>query len=404
MKKILIKTTEAGGYNRETTSSGIIEVDNDWVQEKEEGTIYYNTHVDNYNYFSMIDNQVRKQYAKCEEYSIKPIIEKIYKDAGVDTNSIKKYPVEGYYYKTPGLRKYFQLVRNLQENPNVYSKVVDSKEVEEITWLLGNTIWGTIPSARSLTTFPRMKDIMTHTTNGLKYQENWTIPNIMKTIEKYATGNTNLVELAFLTGDIRCLTAGCETNALYREMGFCLASGCMMPGVTPQFPKEVHVYHWDVSENIDEMGPKLVDKYNEVINRFQNSDMLSSYKAYDLIEPNLLNFETLVRDLESPRVAMLGQCVDDRKYYHWILDKNEVKEKWSSGIITTETYINKKDPIEFDDWDMSGVEEEDENGNKTINMNKLWGTSEPGFDNITLMGDLNSGDITIRGSDIIKKV
>jgi len=378
MKKVLIKTTEAGGYNRKTTEE-IREVENDWEHEREEGVLYYNTHIDNYNYFSMVDNQVRKQYARCEEFSIKPIVEKVYRDAGVDMNTIKKYPVEGYYYKTPGLRKYFQLVRNLQENPDVYSKVTDSKETEELIWLLGNTIWGTIASERSLTIFPRMKDIMTHTMNDLGLKELWTIPNIMKCLDECATGNTNLVELAYLTGDIRCLTAGCETNALYREMAFC-CSGCIGASIgEPQYPKEVHVYHWDVSVNVEAMGIILVDKYNEVINRFEKEDLLTTYKAFPLTAPSLENFRRLDMNLESPRVAMLGQCLYDREYYHWILDKGEVTEKWSTGIITTETYKNKTEPIEFDDWDMSGVEDEDEDGNKTVNFNKLWGSDIPGM-------------------------
>jgi hypothetical protein len=366
MKKILIKTVEAGGYNRVTTTSDIMEVADDWEHEKEEGTIFKHTHIDDYNYFSMIDNQVRQEYALCEEYSIKPLIEKMYKDAGVSTDNLKQYPVEGYYYKTPGLRQYFQLVRNLQETPEVYNEIEDSKETEEIIWLLGNSIWGTVSSDRSLTPFPRMKDIMTHTLNGLVLKDEWTIPKIMAKLEKSATGNTNLVELAYLTNDVRCLTAGCETNALYREMSLCYASGISNINVEPRYPKEVFIYHWDVTEKVDEMGPKLVNKYNEVIERFQ-TEKDDSNRIYsmggrrlsrELIAPTLINRDQFTWFLESPRVAMLGQCEDDRQYYHWILDKNEVKEEWSAGIITTETYTNNQPPVSFDDWDTSGKEPE----------------------------------------------
>ncbi len=315
-----------------------------------ENIIYNHIHITDYNYFSMIDNQVRSEYTLCEEYTLLPLVENLYKINGISTEDIKHYPVEGYYYKTKGLTRFFQLIRNLQENNDVYDKVnLQSKEAEDLKWLLGNSIWGTVESKRSLTPFPRMKDILTHTLNSLLFKPNWTIENILKTIDNFATGNPNLVELAYLTNDIRCLTAGAETNALYREISFC-CSGAMIGS----FEKIVDIYHWDVSEKVQNLGEKLIDKYNEVLNKFQkeisesNDYRKSMTSSRDLklsechritpkllIKPTIENHNDFNNKLEFPRVAMLGQCLDDGQYYHWILDNDKVTERWADGVITT---------------------------------------------------------------------
>jgi len=363
--------------------------------DKDANIEYKHYKIDDYNYFSMIDNQVRSEYSLCEEYTLLPLVEKMYKENGLKPipENLIHYPVEGYYYKTKGLTKFFQLIRNLQENPEVYKKIQSSNTVEDFKWLLGNNIWGTVPSLRSETLFPRMKDILTHTMNSLQYKPEWYIDNIMAMLPKYSTGVANLVELAYLTGDIRCLTAGAETNALYREMSFCLASGC---GSFFAPMKIVNVYHWEVNSEVQELGERLVDSYNEILNKFckefTNQDSmtpsLTSKKTLGygnenygrsipklLVKPTKGNQIKLIQDLESPRVAMLGQCIDDGMYYHWILDGNKVVERWSDGMITTENYVNKDKPEQFNNWDFSGVTGED----GKINMGKLWSTTSDTF-------------------------
>ena len=130
--------------------------------DKEANIMYHDVHIDDYNYFSMIDNQIRSEYTLCEEFTLLPKILKLYKDNEIspEEKDLIHYPTEGYYYKTPGLTRFFQLVRNLQENPTVYKKVKPSIEVDELIWLFGSSIWGTVPSLRSETIFPRMKDIL----------------------------------------------------------------------------------------------------------------------------------------------------------------------------------------------------------------------------------------------------
>lgn len=304
------------------------------------------------------------------------------------------YPVEGYYYKTEGLKKYFQLIRNLQENEDVYSKInLESKEIKDLVWLLRNTVWGTVPSQRTKSPFPRQKDILTVTMDALQIKPMWTIPNILSTLKDWATGVPNLVELAYLTKDIRCLTAGAETNALYREFAVCF-SGCIGSIARPL--KIVNVYHWKVSEDVQSLGEKLVDKYNEILNKFvtniapvtdytpsaipQGSRMLWPMETRKnpklLIGPTEQNQESMlsIQELETPRVAMLGLCKDDGQYYHWILDNDKVTEAWSNGMITTENYINKTGPEMFDitNWDWSGVDEKNENGETVTDATKLW--------------------------------
>lgn len=389
------------------------------VEEKEDAfyeNLYYE--VDDYSYFAMVDNQVRSEYALCEEYTLLPMVKKLYADNGIsiEEKDLVHYPTEGYYYKTEGLRKFFQLVRNLQENPTVYNKVDrNAPEVGELIWLFGNTIWGTVASKRSETIFPRMKDILTHTLNSLQLKPLWTIDNIMKTIHSFATGNANLVELAYLTGDIRCLTAGAETNSLYREMSFC-CSGCY---IAPKKTITKRFYDWKVSEKVENLGDRLIDKYNEVLGRFQkvlaNPDdkRISAIPrkgvfAYAgtrnepklLIKPKLDNHESMLsnQDLESPRVAMLGACLDDGTYYHWILDNDKVREQWANGVITTENYINRTGPEKADLslWDMSAVKDKE----GKINLNKLWSTESDKYAHPMIMaGIVQAGGEVIQWND-----
>jgi len=389
--------------------------------DKEANIMYHDVHIDDYNYFSMIDNQIRSEYTLCEEFTLLPKILKLYEDNGISSKEkdLVHYPTEGYYYKTPGLTRFFQLVRNLQENPSVYKKIKPSIEVDELVWLFGKSIWGTVVSERSKTIFPRMKDILTHSLNYLQLAPLWTIPNIMDTLPKFATGNPNLVELAYLTGDIRCLTAGAETNALYREMGFCMSGCCVISAP----PKDVYRYHWDVKENVQSLGEKLVDLYNEILNKFQKefagpSDGKTSYTAslkttYIMLpgmssdtyvrklpkliqKPTVENHSSFKNNLESPRVAMLGQMLDSPMHYHWILDNDKVTEKWAAGVITTENYINKTGPELFDKWDMSGVKDAD---GKT-NLGKLWSTNNPKFDHPEIVpGIVQTKDMTVLWND-----
>ena len=299
-------------------------------------------------FYSMVENQVRTKYARCEENTLLPLVENIYKLNKIEDVKLIDFPVEGYYYKTPKLRRYFQLVRNLQENPEIYSEIKDSNEVSELTWLLNSTVWGTKKSERTEGRFPRMRDILSITLDELKFAENWKIDIILKKLPEFATGNANLVELGYLTGDIACLTASAETNALYRDFSMCLFSGCGSFNV-----KYVDIYHWKVKPEVDEMGKRLVEKYNEILNHFEKSANL-------LIHPNINNHIGFDKSLESPRVAMLGRNMDTGTYYHWIMETGgNVREEWSTGVITTEGYKNGKESMPFQLFDFSGLKQED---------------------------------------------
>lgn len=44
------------------------------IMDREENTEYRHYEVQDYHYFSMIDNQIRSEYALCEEYTLLPMI------------------------------------------------------------------------------------------------------------------------------------------------------------------------------------------------------------------------------------------------------------------------------------------------------------------------------------------
>lgn len=276
--------------------------------------------IKNYEYFAAIDNQVREIFSKFEETVMNKKLFDIYKINNIKEDEIIEYPIEGYYYKSIRLKKYFQMIRNLQQNDKIYTNIKESEEVEELKQFLSDTIWGTIKSDTTNSPFPKMKDILTI---SMEKCGKWTIEDITKEINNNITNNPNLVELAALTKDIKCLVAGAETNCLYREMAF---KCCYM--------KEEYI--WLVDKEVEDLGTKLVERYNEIMSNFK-------YTAKIKI-PTIQNISLLNIKLENPRVACLGMDELGR-YYHWILDGDTVIEKWHNKIITTENY--GKEPDKF---------------------------------------------------------
>jgi hypothetical protein len=296
--------------------------------------------ITNTDYFFMVDNQVRDIFAKFEETVILPKVEHLYNINKINHSVLKEYPIEGYYYKTKALTRYFKLIRNIQHNSLVYENIdIETPEFMLIKNICDRDIFGTIPSD-GLSPLPRRKDIMTICMEIMK--EGWSIENIMSNLDNYKTGNANLVELAYLTKNPACLTSGCETNSLYRM--FALISGCYIGKMIPT----VYEYVWLVDKEVEDLGTNLVAEYNKIFDMFE----LGKYNQYIgtnlskryLVAPSVKLCGDLDKKAETPRVAFLGHNLAAATNYYWILEKNmTVRDLWSKNFLTTKSYMETGD-------------------------------------------------------------
>lgn len=284
------------------------------------------TIINNQDYFYMVDNIFRAETKYSEQFELLPKTLKLLKDSNISNDELKNYLPEGYYYETDKLRQYFTIIRNLQENEILFDRVKKTNELKYLKKILGSTLYGIEEEKNKKTPLPKMKDIMTLCmSDGIIFPQNehhaWTIPKIMDNLPNYFTGNPNLVELAYLTGKIECLVAGCETNILYRAT--VTISGCCPEKVETEII-------WDVSKEVQILGEKLIDKFNNL------------YKK-QIQKPNKNNAGFFNRFAEKPRVARLGYQEDTGEHYYWILDKKgKVFDVYSTSKITTENYIQKE--------------------------------------------------------------
>jgi len=283
--------------------------------------------IDNKDYFYMVDNKIRDTMMEFEENKLLPKTIKLLEDSNIEQlTEFKIFPTEGYYYKTPKLSGYFNIIRNLQENKSLFSKVKNTNELKYLKRIIGSKIFGSVKSDRYPNSpLPRMKDIMTLCMEDEKVfptlaHHPWTIPKILDNLSNHSTSNPNLVELAHLTGETECLVASCETNILYREDVYISGSIIIL--------REPEVI-WNVDEELQKLGEKLIDKFNKLIHS-------------NLDKPDKYNFGNFDREPELPRVARLGYQMNTEEHYYWFLDENRnVTDVYTKDVITTESYRNK---------------------------------------------------------------
>ena len=284
--------------------------------------------INNKDYFYMIDNMFRKETMWHEQFVSLPKALKLLNDSDISNIELTPYLPEGYYCLTKKLKYYFTIIKNLQENDKLFDRVKNTKELKYLKKILGNTLYGTKKSnLHEGTPLPRMKDIMTLCMNDKTVFPDdvyhaWTIPKIMNNLPNHFTGNPNLVELAYLTGEIECLVAGCETNILYREHA--TISGCCSFEAIP--PKII----WNVDKELQILGEKLIDKFNDLYEK-------------QVLKPNEHNAGLFDRFAEKPRVARLGYQIDTKEHYYWILDsEGNVFGLYDTKSITTESYLKEE--------------------------------------------------------------
>lgn len=301
--------------------------------------------IDDTKYFAIIDNQVRKLFAKFEVESCLPKAEQIWESIGKPP--LQDFPIEGYYYKSDQLRRYFTLIRNFQQNKEVYKLVKESPALEFLRNVLHTDIFGRECPPDGEYPWPdaplrRRWDILTSTMQNKKLFDNhavrpWTIQNVMANVHKQFTGMNNLPELAVLIGQAELVCAACETNSLGRMFAMLTGSFSMSPP-PPKFT-------WKVRQDVEELGASICHLYNKITNPFNQKWWGVSYS---IMPPTLelvnLSDQGKLKDpldwsIEYPRVAHLGYVIKPDLNYFWILDNNGgLKDLYQKELLTTEKY------------------------------------------------------------------
>ena len=283
------------------------------------------------DYFFMIENQVQNHMKEYETKICLPMAKKVIEKSNISLGELTEFPTEGYYYETEDLKLYFKILRNIQHNEDMWDRIVNCDELEFLKNKCDNDIFGVVdPLGRNVNApIKRRYDILTLTMENKEVfpdhdtsHRPWTINRIMNGLGKMYNNRTNLVELAYLTGDPKCLCCGAETNSLNRMIAYITGSYSMTPLYQP-------LYVWAVTPEIEKLGSRLVTEYNKLM----ENDLI--------IQPTLENHFNLKSEPKLPRVALLGYITETKEYYHWILDEYfMVRDVYSKEIITTESYIN----------------------------------------------------------------
>ena len=297
-------------------------------------TKYENEHptikIDDTDYFYMMDNQIRPAMQAAEVNVFLPIAKRVLDKAGVSFDQLKNYPIEGYYWENDNLQLYFKILRNLQHNEDVYKKVKDSEELRFLQKVCNNDIWGIEDPYKRENKAPlkRRYDILTITMENVSIfpdhnttPRHWTIARIMAGLKNNYDNRTNLVELAYLTNNPKCLCCGAESNILYRMFACASGSYSLHAILAP-------TYEWNVSPEVEDLGKRIVIAYNKFL------------QTEAIVAPTLENHTKFTKMPKLPRVAMLGYLTETDEYYHWILTSyGDLQEIYSPNIITTESYI-----------------------------------------------------------------
>ena len=289
------------------------------------------------DYFFMLDNQIRPSMMKYETEVLLPKAKRVLELTGVKVEDLQPFPTEGYYHETEDLRLYFQIIRNIQHNKEVYKKVQDSEDLRDLQKVCHNDLFGIEDPLKRANDSPlkRRYDILTltledptifpdHNTNPCP----WSIKRIMDGIGQQYKNRTNLVELAYLTREPKCLCCGAETNSLYRAIATTSGSYSLHASEP--------TYVWKVSPEVEELGRRIAGAYNNLIG------------MYVIAVPTLGNHTTFKKAPKVPRVALLGYVIASQQYYHWILDWTmRLTEIYSTNIITTESYTKNGGATKF---------------------------------------------------------
>lgn len=274
--------------------------------------------ITNYDYYNMVENQIRSAMQLYEVGIMLSVLESFVEKFNI---VVKEFPPEGYYYKTPGLKRYFNISKTLQETERT-KEIDESYDYDYLNIIypyFNDSIFGFTYSNRQKDyLLPKRVDLLTVVAQKIadKDQLNprvWKANEIFEGIKNSQYVNIDLILLALKTEDIRCVTFAAETNNLYREIAY--VTGC--------YPGNNQDFIWDVSKELSLLGEKLIQRYNNKL-------------GSNIISPNIHNHFTLNKIAETPRVARIGKVEETEENYFWIVNRQGVfEERYTREDLTT---------------------------------------------------------------------
>lgn len=288
----------------------------------------YQEKITNSDFFFMIDNQIRNIVSLYEVGVLLPLAENILEQSNIKKHELINYPIEGYYYKTPSLKLYFKILRNLQMNKLLFDKIKDTSELRKLKYFAENSLFGQLKpypiDGYKNAPIRRVYDIVTLTMEDkLLFDKEstrpWSIDAIMRGCSYHITERPNLVELGYMTGDVRCVCAGLETNSAYR-----------MVAMVSCFSMALVEYIWDVSPKIEAAGKNLIHCYNQLLVGDSNGPIVC---------PNIFNHRLYKKTPELPKVANLGCVTGTAENYFWVYGVDDkVTDIYTTKFLTAQTY------------------------------------------------------------------
>lgn len=282
--------------------------------------------INNREYFLAVANTVRANMKEYEQETLLPAVKKIiFDDIKAKRESLKEYPIEGYYWETNRLKEYFQLIRNLQTNEDIYEKIQrrSSDEYYLIKNFLSNDLFGNRVTSESHSPLRRRDDIVTETMNNKEYfnlyePHPWhSIDHVISKIIPDKITSPSLINLGCLINENECIITALETNSLYREIAY--ATGSYLLGGT-----EENEYIWNVSPAVEEMGSEVIEEYSDLIKK-------------EILKPNASNIWMHKFQLNEPKIALVGEIILTKEFYHWVyLGGGRCFDFYDDGINTTE--------------------------------------------------------------------
>ena len=240
-------------------------------------------------------------------------------------------PVEGYYFETPQLRKYFRLMRALQEVEDADATEIKTlPEFRLLYEIADSPLYGRPQRVRGdcLMLLPTGRDSLAQAL--LEAQpESWDVRAIVDAAHRAALeyDDISLVGLAARANDPVALAALRESVVLYAELVTVIGGD--------EDPPE---YVWRVDEDLERAANRFIEIFNKFIpNAIRTAKPDNAGWFYHAYEENEI----------LGRCARIATRMDNGEHYHWAVRLGssrlpEVDDFWSAEVWTTERYQRER--------------------------------------------------------------
>jgi hypothetical protein len=279
--------------------------------------------INDFEFIIGLDGFYRNNMMKYESDDLLPLLEKMVKQLNICLDDVE---IEGYYYLTKELKKYFKIVKNLKnisidkieifKEYNGYNKLID---------IFCSDLYGEYKFDKYI--IPSVNDILNQALKSIdvnKYNYEIILEYAYKLLQNKK--KITLVELGILKKDPIIVTALRESAALYVDV------------VIAGDPEPVEYnYTWNVSKEIENAGNEIINTFNKIC-------------PYKIPYGSKENAEIYYNEFTDNKIN--NRCIriaedDNGLKYHWAIKYNyytgkyKFEEFWDKKLWTSEKYKNK---------------------------------------------------------------